>query len=193
MAQPERGLALIGARAEHVEPELEVDRRRVITRWNYALHAEAALLDTDARLPGAAELSFRGGDLRWTKRVHPVGVDTLGVLNVVHLGETIDLEVAACLRCPRPVPCGCAEDGDHHQRRRSDNFHTAPFPRETRVRIPIGPRYRRGCRHAVITRCHSWRSPGAARRRSTRLGLSCEKSPRNPAASPRSDRPDRRA
>ena len=92
MAQPERGLAGVGTGAEQVELELEIERRVVLAGRHRALHAEAALLDADARLAVAAVLSV-DADLRGPQRVVPLRSQPAAeVLDVVRLGESIDFE-----------------------------------------------------------------------------------------------------
>ena len=95
MSQAHGRLARIHAGAEQVELELEAERRCGRTRRHRALHAEAALLDADARLAvlaaGAVET-----DLGRPECIVPVRVETAAdVLDVIGLGEAIKLKAAA--------------------------------------------------------------------------------------------------
>src|SRR5262249_42470798 len=94
MAQADRGLPGVRANAEHVELKLEIDGRSVIARRHGSLHTKASLLDAQTRLPVRPELTLRRRNLRGAEGVLPAGVDTLGVLDPIRHGETVNLERA---------------------------------------------------------------------------------------------------
>src|SRR5262249_39469855 len=63
VTQTNRGLTGVGADTEHVELELEVQRRQPLARRQCALDPESALLDADVPLSVGAELPLGSGDL----------------------------------------------------------------------------------------------------------------------------------